>query len=232
MSKILIVDDEQDIVELLSYNLEKEGFSTVKAYDGEATLGLVRSGKPDLMILDLMLPKMNGLDVCKAIRRNPETANLPIIMLTAKGEEIDKIIGLEIGADDYITKPFSVKELIARVRSILRRMQDVEKKTGNEEFEYKDMKINYASCLVKIRGKQVTLSPTELKLLFFLSRNPGRVYSRNQILDHVWGDDTFITDRAVDVHIRRLRSQIEKDMENPHYIITVRGFGYKFADKK
>jgi len=232
MSKILIVDDEQDIVELLSYNLGKEGFSTIKAYDGEAALGLVRSGKPDLMILDLMLPKMNGLDVCKAIRRNPETANLPIIMLTAKGEEIDKIIGLEIGADDYITKPFSVKELIARVRSILRRMQDVEKKTGNEEFEYKDMKINYASCLVKISGKQVTLSPTELKLLFFLSRNRGRVYSRNQILDRVWGDDTFITDRAVDVHIRRLRSQIEKDMENPNYILTVRGFGYKFADKK
>ena len=232
MSKIMIVDDEQDIMELLSYNLEKEGFSTVKAYDGEAALGMVRSEKPDLMILDLMLPKMNGLDVCKAIRRNPETANLPIIMLTAKGEEIDKIIGLEIGADDYITKPFSVKELVARVRSLLRRMQDVEKKTGNEEFEYKDMKINYASCLVKISGKQVTLSPTELKLLFFLSRNPGRVYSRNQILDHVWGDDTFITDRAVDVHIRRLRSQIEKDMENPHYILTVRGFGYKFADKK
>jgi len=232
MSKILIVDDEQDIVELLSYNLGKEGFSTIKAYDGEAAIGLVRSGKPDLMLLDLMLPKMNGLDVCKAIRRNPETANLPIIMLTAKGEEIDKIIGLEIGADDYITKPFSVKELIARVRSILRRMQDVEKKTGNEEFEYKDMKINYASCLVKINDKPVTLSPTELKLLFFLSRNQGRVYSRNQILDHVWGDDTFITDRAVDVHIRRLRSQIEKDMENPNYIMTVRGFGYKFADKK
>jgi two-component system alkaline phosphatase synthesis response regulator PhoP len=232
MSKILIVDDEQDIVELLSYNLGKEGFSTIKAYDGEAAIGLVRSGKPDLMLLDLMLPKMNGLDVCKAIRRNPETANLPIIMLTAKGEEIDKIIGLEIGADDYITKPFSVKELIARVRSILRRMQDVEKKTGNEEFEYKDMKINYASCLVKISDKPVTLSPTELKLLFFLSRNQGRVYSRNQILDHVWGDDTFITDRAVDVHIRRLRSQIEKDMENPNYIMTVRGFGYKFADKK
>jgi Response regulators consisting of a CheY-like receiver domain and a winged-helix DNA-binding domain len=232
MSKILIVDDEKDIVELLSYNLEKEGFSTIKAYDGEAALGLVRSVKPDLMILDLMLPKMNGLDVCKAIRRNPETANLPIIMLTAKGEEIDKIIGLEIGADDYMTKPFSVKELIARVRSILRRMYEVEKKTGNEEFEYKDMKINYASCLVKISGNQVTLSPTELKLLFFLSRNPGRVYSRNQILDHVWGDDTFITDRAVDVHIRRLRSQIEKNMENPQYILTVRGFGYKFADKK
>jgi phosphate regulon transcriptional regulator PhoB len=232
MSKIMIVDDEQDIVELLSYNLEKEGFSIVKAYDGEAALGLVRSEKPDLMILDLMLPKMNGLDVCKSIRRNPETATLPIIMLTAKGDEIDKIIGLEVGADDYITKPFSIKELIARVRAVLRRMHDNDNKMGKEEFIYKELAINYASCLVQISGKQVTLSPTELKLLFFFSRNPGRVYSRNQILDHVWGDDTFITDRAVDVHIRRLRSQIEKDMENPRYILTVRGFGYKFADKK
>jgi two-component system alkaline phosphatase synthesis response regulator PhoP len=232
MSKILIVDDEQDIVELLSYNLGKEGFATLKAYDGEAALGMVHSEKPDLMILDLMLPKMNGLDVCKAIRRNPEIANLPIIMLTAKGEEIDKIIGLEIGADDYITKPFSIKELIARVRTILRRMHDNDNKKGKEEFNYKELVINYASCLVKISGKQVTLSPTELKLLFFLSRNQGRVYSRNQILDHVWGDNTFITDRAVDVHIRRLRSQIEKDMENHQYILTVRGFGYKFADKK
>jgi DNA-binding response OmpR family regulator len=167
MSKILIVDDEQDIVELLSYNLEKEGFSTVKAYDGEAALGLVRSEKPDLMILDLMLPKMNGLDVCKAIRRNPETVNLPIIMLTAKGDEIDKIIGLEVGADDYITKPFSIKELIARVRAVLRRMHDNDNKTGKEEFNYKELAINYASCLVQISGKPVTLSPTELKLLFF-----------------------------------------------------------------
>ena len=232
MSKILIVDDEHDIVELLSYNLEKEGFSTVKTYDGEAALKMVKMQKPDLIILDLMLPKMNGLDVCRAIRRNPETANLPIIMLTAKGDEIDKIIGLEIGADDYMTKPFSVKELIARVRSILRRLHDSEKKNEKEEFNYKELAINYTSCLVQIGGKQVTLSPTELKLLFFFSRNPGRVYSRSQILDHVWGDDTFITDRAVDVHIRRLRSQIEKDIENPQYILTVRGFGYKFADKK
>jgi two-component system alkaline phosphatase synthesis response regulator PhoP len=232
MSKILIVDDEQDIVELISYNLEKEGFKTFKAYDGETALGMVRSEKPDLMILDLLLPKMNGLDVCKAIRRNPEMSNLPIIMLTAKGDEIDKIIGLEVGADDYITKPFSIKELIARVRAFLRRMHDNNNKTGKEEFNYKELAINYASCLVQISGKQVTLRPTELKLLFFFSRNQGRVYSRSQILDHVWGDDTYITDRAVDVHIRRLRSQIEKDMETPQYILTVRGFGYKFADKK
>ena len=232
MSKILIVDDEQDIVELVSYNLEKEGFKTVKAFDGEAALKMVKLQKPDLIILDLMLPKMNGLDVCRAIRRDPETVSLPIIMLTAKGDEVDKIIGLENGADDYITKPFSIKELIARVRSILRRLHDGEKKTVQEEFQYEGLTINYTSCMVKVSGKQVTLSPTELKLLFFFSRNPGRVYSRSQILDHVWGDDTFITDRAIDVHIGRLRSQIEKDLENPRYILTVRGFGYKFADKK
>jgi two-component system alkaline phosphatase synthesis response regulator PhoP len=232
MSKIMIVDDEKDIVELVSYNLEKEGFKTVKAYDGEAALKMVKTQKPDLVILDLMLPKMNGLDVCREIRSNLETANLLIIMLTAKGDEVDKIIGLENGADDYITKPFSVKELIARVRSILRRRHDVEKNDGKEEFQYEGLTINYVSCLVKVSGKQVTLSPTELKLLFFFSRNPGRVYSRSQILDHVWGDDTFITDRAIDVHIGRLRSQIEKDMDNPRYILTVRGFGYKFADKK
>jgi two-component system alkaline phosphatase synthesis response regulator PhoP len=231
MSKILIVDDEQHIVELLSYNLEKEGFSTVKAYDGEAAFGMVRSEKPALMILDIMMPKMNGFDVCKAIRRNPETVNLPIIMLTAKANEVDKIIGLEIGADDYVTKPFSIQELIARVRTILRRLQDSSNKTGKEEFKYKELSVNYASCLVQVNGNPVTLSPTELKILFFLSRKPGKVYSRSQIIDHVWSDDTSTTNRAVDVHIKRLRSQIEKDMENPRYILTVRGFGYKFADK-
>jgi two-component system, OmpR family, alkaline phosphatase synthesis response regulator PhoP len=232
MKKILIVDDEQDIANLVAYNLEKEGYATVKAYDGEAALTMIKTQRPDIVILDLMLPKMNGLDVCKAIRRNPDTAGLPVIMLTAKGDEVDKIIGLEIGADDYMTKPFSVKELIARVRTILRRLQESGENRAMEEFQYEGLSINYSSCLVQINGKAITLSPTELKLLFFLSRNQGRVYSRNQILDHVWGDDTFITDRAVDVHIRRLRSQIENDMENPRYVLTVRGFGYKFADKK
>jgi two-component system alkaline phosphatase synthesis response regulator PhoP len=232
MSKILIVDDEQDIVELLSYNLEKEGFSTVKAYDGETALKLVKTQKPKLIILDLMLPRVNGLDVCREIRHDPATANIPIIMLTAKADEVDKILGLEIGADDYMTKPFSVKELVARVRTILRRSKERDKIPLEEVFKYQGLEISYASCSVKVNGKQVTLSPTELKLLFFLTRNTGRVYSRNQILDHVWGDNTFITDRAVDVHIRRLRSQIEKDIENPRYILTVRGFGYKFTEIK
>ena len=232
MAKILIVDDEKDIANLLSYNLEKEGFSTVKAYDGEAALKMVKMQKPDLIILDLMLPKVNGLDVCRALRHNPETASLPIIMLTAKGDEVDKIIGLEIGADDYITKPFSIKELITRIRVILRRVYDENKQPLKKAFTYAELQIDYNSYEVRVRGKKVDLSPTELKLLFFFSQNPGRVYTRDQILNQVWNDNTFVTPRAVDVHVRRLRSQIEKDMENPQYILTVRGFGYKFADKK
>ncbi len=230
MSKILIVDDEKDIADLISYNLEREGFSTIKAFHGDKVLAIIKAQKPDLMILDLMLPGTNGLDICKGVRANPDIAHLPLIMLTAKSDEVDKIIGLEIGADDYITKPFSVKELIARVRTILRRVQEREKSSTKKMFEYEGLRINYESCTVQVQGRIINLSPTELKILFFLTRNPGRVYSRNQILDHVWGDDTFITDRAVDVHIRRLRSQIEKDMENPRYVLTVRGFGYKFND--
>ena len=232
MAKILIVDDEQDIADLISYNLEKEGYTTIKAYDGGDVLKTVKNQKPDLIILDLMLPRMNGLDICRAIRANPETVQLPIIMLTAKSDEVDKIIGLEIGADDYMTKPFSVKELIARVRTVLRRIQEGKKPAIKETFEFDGLVINYVSCQVTVGGRAVMLSPTELKLLFFLSRNPGRVYSRDQILVHVWGDDTFITDRAVDVHIRRLRSQIEKDMDHPRYILTVRGFGYRFSEIK
>lgn len=230
MSKILIVDDEKDIADLISYNLEREGFSTIKAFHGDKVLAIIKAQKPDLMILDLMLPGTNGLDICKGIRANPDIARLPVIMLTAKSDEVDKIIGLEIGADDYMTKPFSVKELIARVRTILRRVQEREKSSTKKMFKYEELRINYESCTVQVQGRIINLSPTELKILFFLTRNPGRVYSRNQILDHVWGDDTFITDRAVDVHIRRLRNQIEQDMENPRYVLTVRGFGYKFAD--
>ena len=230
MAKILIVDDEKDIADLISYNLEREGFRTRIVLDGNEALAAVRSFAPDLMVLDLMLPGVGGLDICKRIRANPETSSLPIIMLTAKADEVDKIIGLEIGADDYVTKPFSVKELVARVRTVLRRVQEGKKPSAKERFEFQGLSIDYGSCSVQVEGRPVTLSPTELKLLFFLSRNPGRVNSRDQILTQVWGDDTFITDRAVDVHIRRLRSAIEKDMEKPQYILTIRGFGYKFAD--
>jgi phosphate regulon transcriptional regulator PhoB len=230
MTKILVTDDEKDIVDLISYNLAKEGFSIIKAYDGEEALRLVKLQKPDLLILDLMLPRMSGIDVCKAVRNNPDVANLPIIMVTAKDDETDKIIGLEIGADDYITKPFSIKELVARVRAILRRLRDETIQHLKEEFSCHGLKINYTTFEVTVDGKKRLLSPTEMKLLFFFTQHPGRVYTRDQILDHVWGDATFVTPRAVDVHIRRLRSQIEQDVNNPQYIITVRGVGYKFNE--
>ena len=229
--KILIVDDETDIVDLVAYNLEKEGYETLKALDGEKALQLIRTKNPDLVILDLMLPGIQGLEVCKRIRKVPETAAIPIIMLTAKGEEIDKVLGLEVGADDYITKPFSVKELMARVKALLRRA-DVRKAPDKADaFEFKGLRIDLKSYEVTVNGRNVNLSPKEFRLLRFLFQNPGRVYSREQILDRVWGDDAFVEPRTVDVHVRRLRAQIEKDLNSPNYIVTVRGAGYKFVDR-
>ena len=229
--KILIVDDEKDIVDLVAYNLEKEGYETLKALDGEKALQLVRTKTPDLVVLDLMLPGIQGLEVCKRIRKVPETAAIPIIMLTAKGEEIDKVLGLEIGADDYITKPFSVKELLARVKAVLRRSETRGAADQEEVFEFRGLRIDFKSYEVTVDGRTISLSPTEFRLLRFLSRNPGRVYSREQILDRVWGDDAFVEPRTVDVHVRRLRAQIEKDLNSPNYIVTVRGAGYNFVDR-
>jgi len=177
-----------------------------------------------------MLPGIQGIDVCKRIRNDPEHAALPIIMLTAKGTEVDKVLGLEVGADDYVTKPFSVKELLARVRSLLRRSA-MEKEAGEKDiFVYKDLRMDYASHLVTIKDKRVDLSPTEFRLLKFLALKPGRVYTRDQLMDQVWGDEIFVEPRTVDVHIKRLRAQIEEDMAKLQYVLTVRGFGYKFAD--
>ena len=232
MTKILVVDDEKDIVELVAYNLEKEGFSVFKARAGVEALQKVQAQRPDLVILDWMLPEMSGLDVCKSIRANPALAAIPIIMLTAKVDEVDKVVGLEMGADDYITKPFSVKELIARIRAILRRTRERSGNRRRDEYRTGQLHINYASCEVRLNGQKISLSPTEMKLLFFFSQHPGRVYTRDQILSHVWNDDTFVTPRTVDVHIKRLRGQIEQDAENPRYILTVRGMGYKFAESE
>jgi two-component system, OmpR family, alkaline phosphatase synthesis response regulator PhoP len=229
--RILMVDDEKDIVDLVAYNLEKEGYETLKALDGEKALQLVRTKTPDLVVLDLMLPGIQGLEVCKRIRKDPETASIPIIMLTAKGAEIDKIVGLEVGADDYITKPFSVKELLARIKAVLRRSEARRAAGQAEVFEFKGLHIDFKSYEVTVDGKRVDLSPTEFRLLKFLSRNPGRVYSREQILDRVWGDEAFVEPRTVDVHIRRLRARIEHDESSPDYIVTVRGAGYKFMDR-
>jgi phosphate regulon transcriptional regulator PhoB len=228
--KILVVDDEKDLVDLMVYNLTREGFETLKAYDGEEALKIIKTDKPDLVILDLMLPGVQGLDVCSAIRKNHHTAALPVIMVTAKVEEVDKILGLEIGADDYVTKPFSVRELLARVRAVLRRSSVSSEMEGREIFNFKGLQIDFTSHVVMVNGEKVDLSPTEFKLLGFLSRRPGRVYTRDQILDHVWGDDTFVEPRTVDVHVKRLRGQIEENIAEPQYILTVRGVGYKFPD--
>ncbi len=229
--KILVVDDEKDIVDLVAYNLEKEGFSVIRAYDGEKALDLAKAQGPDLVILDLMLPRIQGMEVCKRLRNSDRTSSLPIIMLSAKGEEIDKVLGLEIGADDYITKPFSVRELLARVKAVLRRADTRQKVRREGEFSCGDLHINYDSLEVSLGGKRVDLSPTEKKLLVFFSHNAGKVFSREQILDLVWGENSFVEPRTVDVHVRRLRAQIEPDQENPVYVLTVRGAGYKFTDQ-
>jgi phosphate regulon transcriptional regulator PhoB len=226
--KILVVDDEKDIVDLITYNLEQEGFATLRAYDGHAALELAKTGKPDLVILDLMLPGIRGLDICKLMRKNPDLETLPVIMLTARSEQADKILGLEIGADDYMTKPFNVKELIARVRTILRRWEERPPTTA-ATFVFKGLQFNYDTYEVFIDGNPVDMGPMELKLLRFLTQHPGRVYSRDQLLDYVWGDETFVEPRTVDVHVSRLRAVIEQNTEKPQYLLTVRGIGYKFA---
>lgn len=227
--RILIVDDEKDLVDLLSYNLEKEGYAVLRAYDGEEALKILRSRKPDLILLDLMLPGIQGMEICKIVRKTPETAGLPIIMLTARGEEVDRIVGLEMGADDYVTKPFSVRELLARVRAVLRRYEAAPAE-DRKTIRYGDLFIDHDAHEVTLADRKVALSPTEFRLLWFLARTPGRVFTREILLDRVWGDDTFVEPRTVDVHIRRLRAQIEPDLSTPRFVLTVRGVGYKFAE--
>lgn len=227
--RILVVDDEEDIVELICYNLEKEGFDVLPARDGERALELIRNAGPDLVILDLMLPVIAGLELCRIVRKDPKTAHIPIIMLTAKAEDIDKIVGLEVGADDYITKPFNIRELIARIRAILRRVEKPQK-ADSDSLESGDIRLDLHSYEVFIGGRPVEMSPKEIKLLRFFMERPGRVFNRDQLLDAVWGDETFVEPRTVDVHISRLRSAIERDSDHPAHIITVRGLGYKFTD--
>jgi phosphate regulon transcriptional regulator PhoB len=229
--QIIVVDDEKDIVELVSFNLAQEGFSVLKAFNGRSAIEMIKAGKPDLIILDLMMPEMNGMEVCRVVRGNIEMSDIPVIMLTAKSDQLDKILGLEIGADDYITKPFHVRELLARVRSVLRR---AERKPDDEKQELLSLggiSIDMRSYSVTVDEKPVELSSREFKLLHFFISHPGRVYTREQLLDRVWGDESFVEPRTVDVHISRLRNEIEPDKENPRYILTVRGIGYKFAEE-
>ncbi len=228
--KILVADDEKDIVELIAYNLEQEGFSVLKAFDGQKAWRMINADKPDLVILDLMMPEISGMEVCRMVRRQNATVALPIIMLTAKSDPVDKILGLEVGADDYITKPFHVRELIARIRAVLRRMERKPDDDLPESFDFRGLHIDFKSYQVSVDGRPVDLSSREFKLLQFFIGHPGRVYSRDQLLDRVWGDESFVEPRTVDVHISRLRGAIEPDKEAPRYILTVRGIGYKFAD--
>ncbi len=224
---ILVVDDEADLVELVSYNLKKEGFRVDAASDGETALTKIRKDRYDLVILDLMLSGIQGMELCRILRNDTKTSSLPIIMLTAKGEEVDKILGLEMGADDYLTKPFSPRELVARVKAVLRRSR--EKPLAEKMLKIGDLEIDKERYTVSVRGKAVKLSATEFKLLLFLAERPAKVFSRDQLLDAVWRDEAFVEPRTVDVHVRRLRSHIEEDPANPKYIKTMRGIGYLFS---
>jgi phosphate regulon transcriptional regulator PhoB len=229
LKHVLVVDDEADIADLVLYNLKKEGFAVDAASDGEHALAKIRKGKYDLVILDLMLPGVQGMEICRIIRNDPKTARLPIIMLTAKGEEVDRVIGLEMGADDYMAKPFSPRELIARVKAVLRR--SAEQPASVRILKTGDLNIDSERYTVAVKGKSVKLSATEFKLLLFLAERKGRVFSRDQLLDAVWRDEAFVEPRTVDVHIRRLRSSIEEDPAKPVYIKTLRGIGYFFDGK-
>lgn len=222
--EILLIDDEPDIVNLVSYNLKKEGFRVTTAADGEEGLEKVRKASFDLVILDLMLPGLQGVEICRMLRNHPGTEDLPIIMLTAKSDMSDKIRGLETGADDYITKPFSPKELIARVRALLRRSDRGSAK--DKVIRLGDLNINMEKVSVTKRGQPVHLSSTEFKLLLFLAERKGRVFSRDHLLDAVWKDEAFVEPRTVDVHIRRLRTAIEDDPSDPVIVRTRRGAGY------
>ncbi|HEU4345468.1 MAG TPA: response regulator transcription factor [Candidatus Binatia bacterium] len=229
--KILVVEDEPDIRKLVQYNLAQERFKVLEAEDGEQALKLLQREKPNLVILDLMLPGLSGMELCKLLRQRSETARLPILMLTAKAGEADRVVGLEMGADDYLAKPFSPREMVARVRAILRRSESQAAADNAQIYEKGRLKIDFSTYEVTVRGQSVKLTLKEFELLRFLVQNPNRVLSRDQLLDRVWGGETFVTPRTVDVHIRRLRKAVETNDSKPVWILTLRGVGYKFDEK-
>ncbi len=224
-NRIIVVDDEPDIVELVSYNLRKEGFTVSAAADGNEALRKIRHEELDLIILDLMLPGIPGMELCRILRSDPKTAGIPIIMLTAKGEEVDRVLGLEIGADDYMTKPFSPRELVARVKAVMRRTSE-RSAPPRKIMRIRDLEIDGETFIVRKRGEHVHLSSTEFKLLQYLAERKGRIFSRDQLLDAVWNGEAYVEPRTVDVHIRRIRTHIEDDPSSPVYLKTRRGIGY------
>lgn len=233
MSRILVVEDEELIREMLILALEAEGYAIATAVDGRTALSLLQSTEPtlgelpfDLVILDLMLPQINGLDVCRLLRHHGN--QVPILILSAKGSETDRVLGLEVGADDYLTKPFSMRELVARCRALLRR-QRLNSLPQLPSLQFKDVILYPQECRVTVCGQEINLSPKEFRLLELFITHPRRVWSREQLLDQVWGADFVGDSKTVDVHIRWLREKLEKDPSHPEYIITVRGFGYRFG---
>jgi len=230
MKSILIVDDEQHILELLKFNLRKEGYNTFEADSGVQALDILKNNKVDLVILDIMMSDKDGYEVLKEIRFNRDTKNLPVILLSAKSEEIDKILGLELGADDYITKPFSVKELVVRVKALLRRVESL-KPEVEDKVKFGDVEVDFSKRTVKKNNQDVSLSFKEFELLKLLIENKGRVLDRDFILQRVWGYEFDGDTRTVDVHIRFLRRKLEDDEKNPRYIETVRGVGYRFNER-
>jgi len=225
MNKLIaVVDDEADIVELITHHLKKEGFKVRGFYDGESLLTFIKDNPPDLVILDLMLPGIDGLEVCRTLKVNERTSSIPIIMLTAKGTETDIVVGLELGADDYIVKPFSPRELIARVKAILRRAQSAKK---TKLFKVGDLVLDLTKYEVRVKNKKVDLTTTEFRVLAILSEKPGWVLTRNQLLDDLWEDEKIVLDRTIDVHIKNLREKLE---EAGKLIKTIRGIGYKIEE--
>ncbi len=226
--KIMVVDDDKNICELLRLYLEKEGYTVALAYDGQEAVDKFPAENPDLMILDVMMPKLDGWQVCREIRK---TSNCPIIMLTAKGETFDKVLGLELGADDYVVKPFDTKEIVARVKAVLRRSTSAQDKNDIKEVRYDKLVVNMTRYELKVDGKQVDTPPKELELLYHLASNPNRVYTRDQLLDEVWGFEYYGDSRTVDVHVKRLREKLE-GVSDQWALKTVWGVGYKFEVKE
>ena len=227
MKKILLIEDDSDLFALLKYNLEKEGFSLTGLHTGKGELELCRQARPDLILLDIMLPDSDGFDICKGIRKDPELAATPVIFLTARASETDRIVGLEIGANDYVVKPFFVRELIARIK-----LQFRNQSPASRVMEAGGLELDVASRQVRLHGAPLSLTATEFRLLEFLTSRPGVVFSREQLLNSVWGQDRAITDRAVDVYVLRLRQKVEQDPAAPVLIHSVRGFGYTFEPRR
>jgi len=226
-ARILLVDDEHSVQTLLSYPLRKDGYEVISAHDGQEALARFAEARFDLVILDLMLPKMDGIEVCRRMRSRSQ---VPIIMLTAKGDEIDKVVGLEMGADDYITKPFSMREFRSRVKAALRRSRMVAGAPEEESIVSGELEIDFGRRAIAMRGAEVRLTYVEFEILAALARAPGHVLSRETLLEHVWGDSEYRDPRTVDVHIRHLREKLERDPKEPEYLFTVRGVGYRFRD--